>query len=1809
MGTTLTGKRVQNTYDSLLKIGDNDNLTGTAKRIGDGLGNDSPIFLSTTKIGIGVTPTYEFQTNSHAKIGGNLIVGGNLTVNGTTTIIDSTVIAIGDNMMEMAKDNVSNTMDIGWYGTINESGEKYVGVFYDASSGVTTPEFHIGLGTVEPSSTASWTTKGKLVIGALDATTGVFSGQVTIPQTPSADTDAASKGYVDSAISSGSVEVAKRIEITVKNISGGSLSKGTIVHASPSVSPPSGNVVEVIAADYDDATKMPGIGVLNETIADEAEGAAVMLGAVSGIDTSSFNAGDELYVGNNGAFTNTKPTANNELIQKIAIVLKVHASNGSIKVFGAGRVNDVPNQISRNVNFTDDSVLSFGNDIDLNIYHASATDISFITRNGTLDIRANDLRLNSFTGESMIRGFSNGDVRLYYDSSEKLTTTSTGISVTGLGQFSNKILVADGSVSAPSYSFTSDTDTGFYLDGASIKLAIGGSNKVTIATSQTTIEETLIVNDYISADDKVIIEGDANPHLEIQDTTNERYTRLYSGDSESVLSYTNPTFSLRTGEFNGTVVFSVDSSRNVTFNNNVLPDVDSANDLGSTSLRWANVWADNINGGTPVNGSGTANDVVMWSDSDTLTDAPIAISGNNATFSGTVTINNNTPLIVNGNDPLISFQNSATNHWQVGLENTNSDRFIFYDNNAAAYQLILESTSGNATFAGDVRVSGGVTRIISNQIQAGYNQNADNTDIWINYQGYQGGTTYFRDFRVGNGKQGQIAHFDGSTSNATFSGSIIVNSTGFTKGGHKISNYFATDAADGEILNLGVTGNIGYIQSLNGTTPNTLTLDGSSVAFRTGSFSTALTLDSSQNATFAGKIFIPQSAGNLQGTGYPGTTYIGSTTNATTTYIQAGSTAKTEIELSGGDVNSNIVFKTPNSSNTTVTAMTIDSSQRVGIGVTSLNSMLTIQGNEIGGQTVTHLHLNSGNNNSYPFLASLNSNVIASGTYGWTFNNSSSTGNLEIGRRNNSTTSDVSLTIARSSGNVGIGGVTSPSTLLHIEGASVGYLQTIKNTTAGGDYLQMLAETGDAVFQFDSGGTGGEATLNMYRDGTQYVKISADAGVNNYFNNGSNLGIGTDTPRSKLNAVTSSGAIITLENDSTALNSGDSLGKLNFYSNDISSSASGVKASINAEVESGFAATSMTFSTAGYLQSSALERMRIDSSGNVGIGVTPESWTVFNPVLRIGDGGALTGTSANNFRMFANTYYDGSYKRIASGVATQYEQDGYHAWYTAASDTADSTISWSEGMRLTSTGLGIGTTSANSILQLSSTGSTELLLSDTNAGSNVKNYGIYTDSGKLHIRRLTDAYSGYTPTITVDQSNVGIGTDSPNAQDPSANNLVVEDTAGNGGITIKTPTNAYGSVHFSDGTGTDAYRGIVTYNHSDNSMQFHTNAAERLRITSGGYTEVKASGGSSRLYLEGANGTHFLTGTSGGDFGIYNDTASSYRMFINSSGNLGIGVTSVPYKFTVEGSTNDNWISRIYNTNTNGAGLLVRTDTTSANDKIALGVYADGGYKMVVRSTGNLGIGQINPVTLKSATTLQVNGNAKLGNANDRGLLSLGDIASTGANAGIWRGAAGAYGSAGNYLNLGGYDGITFTTGNADISSQTERMRLNSTGDILLGGITTVGNTHASFDSASNDRMIFNIGSSTTSSIDIINFRNPNGIVGGINTDGFTTSFSSSSDYRLKENVVKLTNALDKVSELKPSRFNFINEEKTVDGFLAHEVENIVPEAISGTKDQVDDKGNPVYQRIDQSKLIPLLVGAIQELKEEIEMLRSQINS
>ena len=122
-----------------------------------------------------------------------------------------------------------------------------------------------------------------------------------------------------------------------------------------------------------------------------------------------------------------------------------------------------------------------------------------------------------------------------------------------------------------------------------------------------------------------------------------------------------------------------------------------------------------------------------------------------------------------------------------------------------------------------------------------------------------------------------------------------------------------------------------------------------------------------------------------------------------------------------------------------------------------------------------------------------------------------------------------------------------------------------------------------------------------------------------------------------------------------------------------------------------------------------------------------------------------------------------------------------------------------------------------------------------------------------------------------------------------------------------------------------------------------------------------------------------------------------------------------------------------------------------------------------------------------------------------------------------------------------------------------------------------------------------------------ISFLTPAGHAGKITTNNLTTSYVEASDYRLKENIVAITDGITRLKTLKPSRFNFkIDSSRIVDGFLAHEV-TAVPEAITGTKDQVDSSNNPIYQGIDKSKLVPLITAALQEAIAKIEILETKV--
>ena len=190
---------------------------------------------------------------------------------------------------------------------------------------------------------------------------------------------------------------------------------------------------------------------------------------------------------------------------------------------------------------------------------------------------------------------------------------------------------------------------------------------------------------------------------------------------------------------------------------------------------------------------------------------------------------------------------------------------------------------------------------------------------------------------------------------------------------------------------------------------------------------------------------------------------------------------------------------------------------------------------------------------------------------------------------------------------------------------------------------------------------------------------------------------------------------------------------------------------------------------------------------------------------------------------------------------------------------------------------------------------------------------------------------------------------------------------------------------------------------------------------------------------------------------------------------------------------------------------------------------------------------------------------------------------------------------------------MTFGTNNL------EHMRVTNTGRLLIGSTSVysdnfIGNGIIQFDAKQANRNAMTIRAKnsdasafTTSNVCAIGFVNGNGVVGQISVSGSATSYLTSSDYRLKENAVAISDGITRLKTLKPYRFNFkADANTTVDGFFAHEV-TAVPEAISGTKDEVDSDDNILPQGIDQSKLVPLLTAALQEAVGKIEVLETKV--
>ncbi len=200
--------------------------------------------------------------------------------------------------------------------------------------------------------------------------------------------------------------------------------------------------------------------------------------------------------------------------------------------------------------------------------------------------------------------------------------------------------------------------------------------------------------------------------------------------------------------------------------------------------------------------------------------------------------------------------------------------------------------------------------------------------------------------------------------------------------------------------------------------------------------------------------------------------------------------------------------------------------------------------------------------------------------------------------------------------------------------------------------------------------------------------------------------------------------------------------------------------------------------------------------------------------------------------------------------------------------------------------------------------------------------------------------------------------------------------------------------------------------------------------------------------------------------------------------------------------------------------------------------------------------------------------------------------------------------------DLAGKAGLTTANGFTGVNTFTKQGTANS---------PSIRTESASWATSPKVGLVTNSGSNTGSSTNNIalesradstaaryhfSFSNGNGVVGSINTSGTATAYTTSSDYRLKENVTPMVGAAERVMQLKPSRFTFINDSaKFVDGFIAHELGEVIPEAVFGEKDAINEDGTPNYQGVDQSKVVPLLTAALQDALKKIAELTDRIEA
>ncbi len=445
----------------------------------------------------------------------------------------------------------------------------------------------------------------------------------------------------------------------------------------------------------------------------------------------------------------------------------------------------------------------------------------------------------------------------------------------------------------------------------------------------------------------------------------------------------------------------------------------------------------------------------------------------------------------------------------------------------------------------------------------------------------------------------------------------------------------------------------------------------------------------------------------------------------------------------------------------------------------------------------------------------------------------------------------------------------------------------------------------------------------------------------------------------------------------------------------------------------------------------------------------------------------------------------------------------------------------------------------------------------------------------------------------------------------------------NAWITIGSGASNYGGILFADSGSSDI--GQVRYNHSTNGFEFITNSSEKLRIDtdgrvmigdtdvdnswSGGDSVVignTSSGTRTGVTLVSANdqdgGIYFSDGTSSGSANVqgqivYNHagsylalyTVAGERLRITSGGDVLIADTSNSIYNDSSGGG--------MNLKANGQLVLKKEASSTADPLVWLNDTGQTTNKFIVfaqdgTERANIGLAD---KTVSIISTANNSIATKITNNGQTGGHCL-KLTTGGTGAGTH----------------------TFSVFRNNQSSEEEVFRIDGAGDKFMDAVfnKTANNQRKSYFTATGQLIM---GRNAHEHYIIFQDVSNNQIGGIVRGAGSSIAYNTTSDHRLKENVVAISDGITRLKTLKPSRFNFKSEPSiTMDGFIAHEV-TAVPEAIEGEKDAVITQamldagtlegtvGDPIYQGIDQSKLVPLLTAALQEAVAKIETLETKV--